>query len=77
MSDTIPIHEEWACVRCTLFNPASSVICVVCGETQPLPEQMISRPERHGRDRPREQHSGDQQPLDPAAPAVTNVPAWQ
>ncbi|CAK0771658.1 hypothetical protein CVIRNUC_003883 [Coccomyxa viridis] len=58
MSDTIPIHEEWACVRCTLFNPAGSVICVVCGETQPLPEQMISRPERHGRDRPREQHSG-------------------
>ena len=67
MSYTIPIHEEWTCARCTLFNPASSVICVVCGETQPLPEQTISRPERHRRNRPREKHSGDLQPVSPAA----------
>ena len=67
MSDTIPIHEEWACARCTLFNPASSVICVVCGATQPLPAQTISHSERHGRDRPREQHSADQQPFSPVA----------
>ncbi|CAK0771648.1 hypothetical protein CVIRNUC_003882 [Coccomyxa viridis] len=58
MGDIALIQEDWACERCTLFNPASSVICVVCGATDPLPEQTISRPARHGQDRPREQHSG-------------------
>ena len=67
MGDITLIQEEWACARCTLVNPPSNVICVVCGATHPLPEQTISRPQQHGRDRPREQHSGDQQPLAPAA----------
>ncbi|CAK0771639.1 hypothetical protein CVIRNUC_003881 [Coccomyxa viridis] len=58
MSDISLIQEEWACARCTLVNPPSNVICVVCGATHPLPEQTISRPQRPGRDRPREQHSG-------------------
>ena len=70
MGDIALIQEDWACERCTLFNPASSVICVVCGATDPLPEQTISRPARHGQDRPREQHSGSPQPLSPAAPVV-------
>ena len=70
MSNITLIQEEWACARCTLVNPPSNVICVVCGATHPLPEQTISRPHRPGRDRPREQHLGNQQPLSLAAPVM-------